>query len=787
MKQEEQKVRKLENGKPEPLGSKRQQASIYGNPGSFPSTSAPQNVMIPNAGPVNQNFAQNPQNVYFVTTPLPQQNMPVSMKPMLQTSGNSQIRKASSPRIPTQVSHNIESSPLPGSSSDPLNPIHTETQMIAVPSTNAKSVSAKSNSFAVVTHHDLPRKNTVNLNYIIFFHKTFQQFSSDPLSQNKEISSSAKSPVSRTSSSGKPPSPLHAQITTTPLPPKPKPDQICETSRSQETSKQFHPQGQVNVYQDPTTINPQLLPHRQLNFRKIQEEQMKEEQSRQIQQARMNPNTTTMIIAPQQQMIVGPQGQMQHIVIPSSNFQQVPLIQSQPKLREALQNAGKEARRQSTVPQPIQLVQAVVPNQSRIVASSGAQIAPDNPNSQMVIDDNRGIIYIDQSRVTFGSRGEMIVPIGGSQTVRYLVPQTQMPQTITIAAQNAHSSEKIIQNPAIDHMLSQNPDSSALNDDNIDWSKYDEPKPKSKKNATPKKRGANIKVDANSDAMARISPILAKFQQEMAQSTVAQEQQQQQQLAMAARNAGKTAPARTRKRPTKAEKAATIVEKVNVETAQSLNEVPEQQLPPTTIAEPFSTVTAQQADVPSSSDPVAVPSSTPTNPVAENPIPTPKETIPEVPIPASIPTSSGPIAENPIPPATEVNHEVPTSSSTLVGSPIEKSTPPVEINTQAPTTTTSEPAPTTTSVNPEIEKPSTSSAEINPEIPTTATSASTSIPISVATSSTSANPPIQKSASPSTDTNPDIPTIIVTAATPEPGSKSPQKSQSDQKTESSQS
>ena len=591
---------------------------------------------------------------------------------------------------------------------------------------------------------------------LLFLIKGFQQYQADPIMQSKEPIPSAKSPVPRTSPSGKPPSPLHAQITTTPLPPKTKLDQSSEIPRYQDSLKQFYPQGQISVYQDPTTINPQLLPHRQLNFRKIQEEQMKEEKSRQGQQTRMNSKTTTMIIAPQQQMIVGPQGQMQHIVIPSSNFQQVPLIQSQPKLREALQNAGKEARRQSTIPQPIQLVQAVIPNQSRIVASSGAQIAADGSNSQMVIDDNRGIIYIDQSRVTFGSRGEMIVPIAGSPTVRYLVPQTQMPQTITISAQNPNSSEKLIQNSSMDRMLSQNPDPSVLNDDNIDWSKYDEPKPKSKKNATPKKRGANIKVDANSDAMARISPILAKFQQEMAQSTAAQEQQQQQQLAMAARNSGKTTPARTRKRPTKVEKTAITVEKINTETPQPPGETSEQ-VPSAPISEPSSIVTAQSTDVSVSPDPVST-----SSPIQINP---------GIPTSTPLSISNEPVAQKPTPPSIDINPEVLTSSSTPVNPPVEKSIPPVEIVPEVSTTS---------SVKPETEKLNTTPTEANPEIPTT----SISTPIS---SCTSTNRAVQKSVSPLTEIDSDIPTIIVTAATPEPGSKSPQKSQSDQKAEISQS
>ena len=167
MKQEEQKVKKLENGKPELNGARRQQTNTYGNSEPFPSTSVPQNVIISNMDPVSQGFAQNAQNVSFVTTPLPQNKSPMPMKSMIQVAGNSQIRKVSSPRIPTQVSHNIESAPLPGSSNDQLKPLSTETQMITIAATNSRPMSTKANSFAVVTHHELPRKNAVKLIFII--------------------------------------------------------------------------------------------------------------------------------------------------------------------------------------------------------------------------------------------------------------------------------------------------------------------------------------------------------------------------------------------------------------------------------------------------------------------------------------------------------------------------------------------------------------------------------------------------------------------------------------------
>lgn len=339
----------------------------------------------------------------------------------------------------------------------------------------------------------------------------------------------------------------------------------------------YYGQRPITIYSDPSKINPQLLPHRQIHARRIQEQHLREERekAKRFQMEQGKSDTTTMIIAPQQQMIVNRQGQMQHIIIPSSGFQQVPIIQSQPRLSEALQNARNEVQRKSINPQQIQVVQTVqMPNQS---TTANGKIVTQTSTSQMFVDDSRGIIYIDQSRLQYGGRsevGQMVVPLNmGTQTVRYIVPQASMPQTITIKnpkqqPQQRGNYEKLLRASSIDHLLPQNPDNDHNNDDNIDWSKYDEPKPRAKK-STPRKKGVAMKLDANSDAMARISPILAKFQQEMAQSTAAQKEQQQQQLTMAGRNAAKTVPARARKRPQKVPSIVNIATSTDVTPSSS--------------------------------------------------------------------------------------------------------------------------------------------------------------------------------------------------------------------------
>uniref|UniRef100_A0AC34QT77 Uncharacterized protein n=1 Tax=Panagrolaimus sp. JU765 TaxID=591449 RepID=A0AC34QT77_9BILA len=495
---------------------------------------------------------------------------PASLPIIIASSSNPEVVQMNlqcSTLSATKVGQNIETAipvkndSLPSKPSDVAGVSHEHTPTTTVKSSIEKNLQ----SYAVVTHHDLPKIRPT-------------QSSSNDLPKIEDTSQCITSCQSQPVPS-KAYSPLHAHISTIPLPQKPQFQRHVNDPALVKDHQQDIFMQQMNSYPDLSTINPQLLPHRQLNVRKIQEQQMKEEREKiqQIEHRRIESESSTVLITPQQQMIVGRQNQMQQIVIPSTAFQQVPMMQSQPRLREALQNAGNEVQqRQNSMAQaqPIQLVQTVLPNQARIVGTGRGplQMSSDSAQSQMIIDDSR-VIYIDSSRLTTNELGQMVLPLNmGSQTMRYIVSQgAPIPQAIAISSPKPavkkadKMTERLLRASSIDHLLPQNPDDDPnANDDNIDWSKYDEPKPRSRKPATPRKRGANIKVDANSDAMARISPILAKFQQEMAQSTVAQEQQQQQQIAMAARNATKTVPARARKRPTKAERDAAAAKKLEM-------------------------------------------------------------------------------------------------------------------------------------------------------------------------------------------------------------------------------
>uniref|UniRef100_A0A914Z5S6 Uncharacterized protein n=1 Tax=Panagrolaimus superbus TaxID=310955 RepID=A0A914Z5S6_9BILA len=327
--------------------------------------------------------------------------------------------------------------------------------------------------------------------------------------------------------------------------------------------------------QDPSTINPQLLPHRQLNAKRLQmEQQMKElERQRKIDEEKAKESSNT-----QQQP--KQQSQVQPIVIQSSNAQQSNQLQSQPRLREALQNAGGEPQRQ------VQLVQAVSASSVHTSASQRPVTTKQSPTKSVLqpqqhpsqtqstqMQQQNNVYFIDSSRyIRLASRDQLVgvqpFAVTGNQGIRYYLPQNISTQAIAVtpSPQKPQQSkvddgkfDRLLRASSIDHLLPDAPEHDSKIDDNIDWSVYEEPKPSKstqRKAPTPRKRGAAIKVDSNSDAMARISPILAKFQQEMAQSTVAQEQQHQQELTMAARNAAKPTPVRARKRPTKAEKEA---------------------------------------------------------------------------------------------------------------------------------------------------------------------------------------------------------------------------------------
>lgn len=413
--------------------------------------------------------------------------------------------------------------------------------------------------------------------------------------------------------------PLQAQITSQPLPNKSQPSlnnqyppnirHSLNLSQQQQQQFQHHSQSQRQSHQnqmeqvkllytqkqlqDPSTINPQLLPHRQLNAQRLQmEQQIKErERLKRLEEEKFKDEKCVASQHQPQNSQHQQQSQIQPIVIQSSNIQQIQQqIQSQPRLREALQNAGNDTQRQ------IQLVKTVQGNQTngqqRLITTKQspgkAVLQPIQPPQQQQSNSNtqkpqissqNNVYFIDSSRyIQLSQRDSMnqlvnVQPfsVPGTQAVRYYLPQNISTQSITVTPspqKSQHSSSKgddgkfdrLLRASSIDHLLPDQPDNDIKNDDNIDWSVYEEPKPSRstpKKSSTPRKRGAAIKVDSNSDAMARISPILAKFQQEMAQSTVAQEQQHQQELTMAARNATKPTPVRARKRPSKAEKEAT--------------------------------------------------------------------------------------------------------------------------------------------------------------------------------------------------------------------------------------
>uniref|UniRef100_A0A7E4VKN6 GLTSCR1 domain-containing protein n=1 Tax=Panagrellus redivivus TaxID=6233 RepID=A0A7E4VKN6_PANRE len=341
------------------------------------------------------------------------------------------------------------------------------------------------------------------------------------------------------------------------------------------------------------------------------------------------------------------QRQVVQVMPPAPVPQSAPPVR-QPRLREALQNAGaRQLQQQQQQQHGIPLSMQHLPNVQRapIAKSPKGSVRPQQmsqPQQQIQhqqqpqvvqlsqlnqMAPNNNVIYIDQSRYirvaasTGNVNHQYVIPAdsmpyainaqGGynPQPVRYIIPQSQqIPQQTAVVAQQPLP---ITPNPPRARKDSGRVNQT-INDDNIDWSVYNEPIVKrspTKKKDSPRKRTTAIKLDSNSDAMARISPILAKFQEEMAQSTLAQEQQQQQQLTMAARNAAKSTPTRARRRPTKAEQKAKL----------ALQQQQQGTNPPATSGIPPVNVTAAPAPAPTAPSASGAQGNAPPASVAQNP------------------------------------------------------------------------------------------------------------------------------------------------------------------------